>query len=78
MAVAAGLANFASGSDTGGSVRAPAAMRGLVGLKPACGLVTCYALIPGWRVKTGFGVGSVLRENDAIVRAECQPHRLSR
>lgn len=36
------------------------------------------ALVPGWRVKTGFGVGSDLLENDAIVRTECQPHRLSR
>ena len=78
MAVAAGLANFALGPDTGGSVRAPAAMCGPVGLEPTCGLATCYALNSGWRVKTGFGVGSDLLENDAIVRTECQPHRLSR
>lgn len=58
-AVAAGMCTFALGSDTGGSIRNPAALCGIVGLKPTHGRVSLVGVCPN--VQTFDHVGPMTR-----------------
>lgn len=46
VAVAAGMCDWAIGSDTGGSIRVPASLCGVVGFKPALGSISTAGVIP--------------------------------
>jgi allophanate hydrolase len=48
-AVGAGLVPFALGTDTAGSGRAPAALNGIVGLKPSLGALSASGVVPACR-----------------------------
>jgi amidase len=75
-AVAAGLVDIAFGSDTGGSVRAPASMCGIIGLRTTHGRIDTSGVLPlapsldtvGWFTRSATiydRVGEVLLGNDA-------------
>ncbi|WP_054025550.1 amidase [Bacillus sp. FJAT-28004] len=80
VAVAAGLADFAIGTDTGGSIRVPSAYCGIYGIRPTHGAVDTTGLIPlapsfdtvGWMARdaqTLRKVGSVLLDKQEKSKA---------
>jgi aspartyl-tRNA(Asn)/glutamyl-tRNA(Gln) amidotransferase subunit A len=70
VAVAAGLCAAAIGSDTGGSIRIPSALCGVVGLKPTFGRVSVHGVFP---LAPSFDhVGPIVRSAlDAALVMEC-------
>jgi aspartyl-tRNA(Asn)/glutamyl-tRNA(Gln) amidotransferase subunit A len=71
VAVAAGLAYGALGTDTGGSVRIPAFHCGIIGLQPTYGLISRRGVIPLAWSKDHVGVLARSSEDAAIVLQLC-------
>ncbi len=73
-AVAARLAPVATGTDTGGSIRQPAALTGLTGLKPTYGRVSRYGMIAFASSLDQAGVLARSAEDAALVLAAMGGH----
>jgi allophanate hydrolase len=69
VAVATGQVSFALGSDTGGSVRVPAAFNNIIGLKPTCGSLSTRGLVPACRSLDCLGVLALTAADAARVAA---------
>lgn len=69
-AVAAGLSYGSMGSDTGGSIRLPAAFCGIVGIKPTYGLVSRVGVVPlSWSLDHVGPMTRSVRDNAIMLQA---------
>ena len=73
-ALAAGLATLALGTDTGGSIRNPAARCGVVGLKPTYGRVSRHGVTPlAWTLDHAGPMARTVRDVASLLRAIAGP-----
>jgi allophanate hydrolase len=75
VAVAAGLVNFALGTDTAGSGRVPAAFNNIVGLKPTRGVFSTTGVVPACRSLDCVSVFALTVEDAAQVADLLRGHR---
>jgi aspartyl-tRNA(Asn)/glutamyl-tRNA(Gln) amidotransferase subunit A len=72
VAVATGMCQAAVGSDTGGSIRIPAALCGVVGLKPTFGRVSRRGVFPlSWRLDHVGPITRTVADNAVMFAALC-------
>ena len=72
VAVAAGLVSFALGTDTAGSGRVPAALNGVVGLKPTRGAWSTRGVVPACRSLDCVSVFALSCDDSATVGGICE------
>ncbi len=72
-AVASGMLPAANASDGGGSIRIPAAMCGLVGLKPSRGRMSMGPYQDEWGLSVQHVVSHSVRDTAAIMDVTCEP-----
>lgn len=76
-ALAAGLCQAALGSDTGGSIRIPASLCGVVGLKPTRGRVSLRGLVPlSWNLDHAGPMARCVRDAALLLQAMAGYDRL--
>ncbi|GHG54544.1 amidase [Streptomyces griseocarneus] len=74
VAVASGSATFALGTDTGGSIRVPAALNGVVGLKPTYDLLPRHGVVPlSWSLDHVGPLTRTVRDAEPVLAALAGP-----